>query len=75
VLLAVDEASPEPAGATGLEAVDFADQESRPWRATSPARLGDWRVHHVNLAGAVGALATESGPWRLRYESLPGGPR
>jgi surfactin synthase thioesterase subunit/phosphopantetheinyl transferase len=75
---AAGETRPAPAASGAVpvpERVEFADRDSRPWRAASPGRLGGWRVHHVDLTGAVGALATGPGPWRLRYRSLPGGPR
>jgi surfactin synthase thioesterase subunit/phosphopantetheinyl transferase len=57
-------------------AFGFADQHGRVWRAeTRPGyeRLAGWRVRHLELAGAIGAVALETGDWRLRYETWRGG--
>ncbi len=53
----------------------FAGQAGRPWRAQAGPgleRLTAWRVHHLDLAGAIGALAVASGRWRLRYQKMGG---
>jgi surfactin synthase thioesterase subunit/phosphopantetheinyl transferase len=54
----------------------FAGQTRRPWRAeVRPGyqRLAAWRVYHLDLDGAVGALALGGGDWRLRYQTIRGG--
>lgn len=56
----------------------FADQDSRPWRTASRpylAQLLPWRVHHLDLGGAIGALALATDAWRLRFETMRGGAR
>jgi hypothetical protein len=51
---------------------------SRPWRTASRpylAQLLPWRVHHLDLGGAIGALALATDAWRLRFETMRGGAR
>jgi surfactin synthase thioesterase subunit/phosphopantetheinyl transferase len=52
----------------------FAEQpHGVPWRAAAPpglAHLVRWRVTHLELPGAVAAIATELAGWRLRFETL-----
>jgi hypothetical protein len=31
-----------------------------------------WRVYHLEMSGAVGALAIGSSDWRLRYDVIRG---
>jgi len=52
----------------------FAGQpHGMPWQAAAPpglARLARWRVTHLQLPGAVAAIATELHAWRLRFETV-----
>jgi surfactin synthase thioesterase subunit/phosphopantetheinyl transferase len=55
--------------------VTFADRPTGAWRvAGGPGaeHLTGWRVRHLDLPGAVAALAVGAGAWRLRFESLRG---
>lgn len=48
----------------------------RPWHPRAAPGLGrllPWRVRHLPLEGAIGALALLDGPWRLRVETLAAG--
>jgi len=54
----------------------FGARRSRPWRVQTTRRpdgLAAWRVHHLDLADAVGALAIGPGDVRLRYHLVRGG--
>jgi surfactin synthase thioesterase subunit/phosphopantetheinyl transferase len=54
----------------------FDTLQRRPWRVESAPgreRMSAWRVYHLDMAGAVGALAVGPGQWRLRYEVIRGG--
>lgn len=53
--------------------LSFAGQQSPPWRARVPAdlrRLDRWRVRHLRLGDAVGALAVERDGLRPRLETV-----
>lgn len=44
-----------------------------PWRPRVPAelsRLAGWRVTHLPLGGAIGAVAVDADRWRLRFGTL-----
>jgi surfactin synthase thioesterase subunit/phosphopantetheinyl transferase len=53
--------------------LSFAGQASPPWRARVPAgleRLDRWLVRHLDLGGAIGAVALERDGWRPRLETV-----
>jgi surfactin synthase thioesterase subunit/phosphopantetheinyl transferase len=54
--------------------LNFASQQpGTPWRArvdADLARLGPWRVTHLPLDGALGAVAVAQDSWRLRFETV-----
>jgi surfactin synthase thioesterase subunit/phosphopantetheinyl transferase len=52
---------------------DLAARPGRPWRARAQRgleRLTDWRVTHLQLDGAIGAVAVLRDDWRLRLETV-----
>ena len=54
----------------------FGARQSHPWRVQTTRGLDGlpaWRVHHLDLADAVGALAIGPGDLRLRYHLVRGG--
>jgi surfactin synthase thioesterase subunit len=60
---------------TGTGGFGFAGQHLGPWRAEPDPgleHLAVWRVHHLELAGAVGAVALATDDWRLRYHVIRG---
>jgi len=53
----------------------FGARQRRPWRVDTPVgceRMFAWRVYHLEMSGAVGALAIGSSDWRLRYDVIRG---
>lgn len=51
--------------------VSFAGRAAPPWRPLVPPdleRLARWRVTHLDVGGAIGAVAVERERWRLRLE-------
>lgn len=63
-------------GSANLAELDFGVTPSRPWRAEPTdggVALAPWRVYHLDLSGAVGAVAIGAADWRLSYHLIRGG--
>jgi surfactin synthase thioesterase subunit/phosphopantetheinyl transferase len=54
--------------------LSFAGPQARAWRPRVPGdlcRLAGWRVTHLDLPGAIGAVAVARDAWRLRLAVTP----